>query len=453
MTTTHDTILVPVETQVREFDSKLLFACVAAEKGFRAVLGSQTKIHQKADSLPRGIYLTKDARSSKVRMLNIFNSLGHEIVGWDEEGLVRYPSQQYFKLRLSAEALKRVSAWFAWGREDAEILTTFAGYPGFPIHVTGNPRFDMLRREVRPFYGDAAERLNDRFGRFLLINTNFGHSNHFLPNQTVTVETVKAKQNGDTADWEYDLSLHRDTLFARFQAMVPALAKAFADTTIILRPHPAEGHEVWQKAAAGCDNVQVIHEGSVIPWIMASDAVVHNGCTTAVEAYMLDRPAVTYKPIVSERFDRHLPDGLSSPAFNIEQLIEKVEVARAASPDATDAAKEALLERHLAPRNGRLASDQITEIIAGSAAQRPGEAVPSKERFGAILKSRGRAAQKIANSLVPGSKNWTVYEKHRFPGVSHAEVEERITRLQGLLGRFEKVQARQVSEGIFALEH
>ena len=49
------TIIIPVETQVRELDAKLLLACVAAERGFPVIIGSRAFVHYKVSSIPRGI--------------------------------------------------------------------------------------------------------------------------------------------------------------------------------------------------------------------------------------------------------------------------------------------------------------------------------------------------------------------------------------------------------------
>ena len=39
MNTSASTLIVPVETQVRELDAKLLLSCVAAERGFPVIMG------------------------------------------------------------------------------------------------------------------------------------------------------------------------------------------------------------------------------------------------------------------------------------------------------------------------------------------------------------------------------------------------------------------------------
>ena len=104
-------LIIPVEEQVRELNAKLLLACAAAERGFPVILGSRAHLHRRAASLPRGIYLAKSMRSVSIRMFRILRHLGHEIVAWEEEGLVPYPPDYYYRRRMSAAALRE--AWHA----------------------------------------------------------------------------------------------------------------------------------------------------------------------------------------------------------------------------------------------------------------------------------------------------------------------------------------------------
>ena len=60
---------------------------------------------------------------------------------------------------------------------------------------------------------------------------------------------------------------------------------------------------------------------------MAAKALIHNGCTTGVEAYVLDTPAISYRASVSEDYDRayhDLANRLSHQCFNLEELLERL---------------------------------------------------------------------------------------------------------------------------------
>lgn len=451
MTRPTATLIVPVEIQVREFDPKLLLCCAAAEQGLTAYFGSQTEIHLRIEGLPRGVYVAKDVRGSKLRIFRILHSLGHRVMAWDEEGLVRYPPSHYYKTRISAPTLDLVDGFFAWGEDDAAVLEAFPGYRGTPIFQTGNPRVDLLRPEFWPVYREAARELTRRYGRYILINTNFGFSNHFLGKPTPEIRDPQSASEQDDPTWLRDLAAYRNGMFEHFQRVVPEIARAFPDTTVILRPHPSEGHDVWLEAASGCPNVQVVHEGSVMPWVFAADVVVHNGCTTAVESFLVGRPAVTYKPMQSERFDRHLPDALSHPAHDVPQLVAQIrrfvddEPALGQTPE-----QNAVLGRHLAPVNGKLACDQIVEIIASAEALAKHEERNWRQRFWGLREAKLRRLEKRITNRLPGGRG-TAYDRHRFPGVSEDDVNRRIRDFSGLLDRFHGVRARQTSRGIFEI--
>jgi surface carbohydrate biosynthesis protein len=208
-------------------------------------------------------------------MFDIIRKVGHEIVAWDEEALVRAPDAQYWERRLSAGTVQKVSAIVAWGPDDARVFREYPGYAGAPIYITGNPRVDMMRREVRSFYDEEVETIRERFGRFVLINTNFGWNNHFIPN-FAQINNAGKPMDGFMAS----LVAHRTAIFEHFKKMVPALAEALPDFTILVRPHPTESHVPWNEIAGRFGNLKVVHEGNVIPWLMACEALVHNSCTT-----------------------------------------------------------------------------------------------------------------------------------------------------------------------------
>ena len=146
------TIIMPVENQVREMDAKILLSCVAAERGYPVLIGSRAYIHFKTASIPRGVYMAKSMKTRSDRMFKLLNQLGHDILAWDEEGLLREPDAIYHRWRLSAVAMKRIARLTAWGEDNARAFRSFSGCGDAPIMATGNPRIDLLRPELREFY-------------------------------------------------------------------------------------------------------------------------------------------------------------------------------------------------------------------------------------------------------------------------------------------------------------
>lgn len=443
------TLILPVENQTRELDAKLLLACVAAERGYPVILGSRALIHYGMASYPRGVYLAKSMRTLSEKMFEITRLLGHEIVAWDEEALVRSPDKTYYARRQSPKTMKAVSALLAWGPDDARVFRDYPGYAGAPIHITGNPRIDVMRPEVRGFFDEQVARIHERHGRFILINTNFGWANHYLPQMM----EINANTTPDD-DHIPGVMLHRRALYAHFQKMVPMLAEAFPEQTILVRPHPIESHVPWQEIASRQKNVVVVAEGNVVPWLMACDVLVHNGCTTAVEAAVLGTPAVAYQPVQSDQHDDHLPNALSHGAPGDESLcstLREVLDGRLGALDTAESRK--LVDLHIAAREGPLAVDRMVDVLddMGFRTRRP--AWPGIRRFAeGWLRNTRRTARKKRNARSEGHRNSIEYHDHRFPEVPIEEMRSRVVRFARQLGRFEGVRVTPMSRHVFRVD-
>lgn len=430
------TLIVPVESQVRELDAKLLLSCVAAERGFPVVIGSRAYVHYWAPFLPRGVYLAKSMRSLSDRMFGILRDLGHEIVAWDEEGLVRFPSADYYRRRLSEKAFRQAAILFAWGPDDADMFADFPGYHGAPSHVTGNPRIDLMRKALRPCFDPDVQRLRNRFGSFILVNTNFSFVNNFVPSLNLIqpgpdgARRLGPNAIGMTPGFTEGMAAHKQVLFERFREMIAAVSEAFPDQQVVVRPHPAERHDPWLAVARGHERVHVVTDGNGIPWLLAARVLLHNGCTTAVKAAVLDVPAIAYQPVRSDEFDFPLPNSLSHRAGSLEDvkdLVRRVLDGRLGVLD--EAVRRPILQRHLASLDGPLAAERMIDVLvqAGYGTRRPPR--PALGRFvRAWLDANVRTGTKLVNMRRRDHRNSAAFHAHRFPGVTVAELRERIAR-------------------------
>ena len=77
---------------------------------------------------------------------------------------------------------------------------------------------------------------------------------------------------------------HKKQVYDRFVDLIPELAAAIQPHVLVIRPHPSEDRSIWDERAKHIANVEVVLEGGVAPWIMGSSMLIHNNCTTAVEA-------------------------------------------------------------------------------------------------------------------------------------------------------------------------
>jgi surface carbohydrate biosynthesis protein len=395
-------------------------------------------------------------------MFGILRRLGHEIVAWDEEALVRFPRDDYYRRRLSAKALRCVSHLLAWGEDDAKLFREFPEYPGTPIDVTGNPRIDLIRPDARHYFDDEVAEIRERFGEFVMLNTNFGYVNSFASRLNLMREPKSAGGEPELSENARDmqpefargLAAHKQALFEHFRALVPALAAAFPRYNIVVRPHPSEDHAVWRAAAGDFGNVHVINQKSVIPWLIATRALVHNGCTTAVEATVLGKPAIAYRPAIAENFDCELPNSLSHEAFDREELLSTLRDVLAGELGLRDdSGQRARLERHIAALDGPLASDRIVDALcAAGYRDRRFPHPPLPRYFTTRLLVGARTLSKRIKGMRAGHRNTRKFHDHRFPGTSVGDLAQRIQRFGKQLGRFGNLRLTQHSNHIFGIE-
>lgn len=445
------TLLLPVETLNREFDAKLLLALHAAERGWRPVIGKRSTLNNHIHQFKRSVYFSKGFRSGNRRLFRILDGLGHAIVGLDEESLVN-PSEEMLLCRLDSGALRRVRMAFAWGENDARILKNADGFDGTPIIATGNPRIDLLRPELAGFLKDEVERIRARFGPFVLFNTNFSMVNHFLPGQTrfraadwVPAEKAHTMKAG--------LLEHKARLLEAFLALIPELAEEVKPNALVIRPHPSENWQLWHDVAQDLDNVHVVHEGTVSPWLAAAGVLIHNGCTSAVEASVLGTPALSFRPVRAPGYDSELPNRLSLEFDDPDALIaEAVRWIRNLSNQrqALDPSRQALLAAHISALSGPLACQRLLDAIE----QNVSLLQPAASSCTRAVTWTRHQARRLVRRQRPDSKKFSghpCYLRHKFRKLASEEIEERIERFRITLARFDQLCVREMRPKMFEI--
>jgi surface carbohydrate biosynthesis protein len=458
-------LIIPVENQVREMDPKLLLACMAARRGFTSIIGSHREIDFRIASFPRGLYLNKSMTERNLKMFQILRRLGHMILTWDEEALVHLPPEIYYSRRLSPVAIRYISHLFAWGENNADLWRKYPHLPeNLPIHVTGNPRNDMLRPELHSFYAEEVRAIHNHYGDYLLVNTNFNHVNAFFPAQNLFKPAERPGQTpqfgkagvGMPREFAEALRVQKQAVFQAFQTLIPELSRAFPGLSIIVRPHPTEAQEVYRRLASGNDRIHVTNEGNVVPWLLGAKALIHNGCTTGVEAFVMRIPAFSFRPSVSEKIDNTfyvLPHGLSHQCYTSTELIERVHEALEGRLGAAGGEERtALVKHYLSGQQGALSCERMLDVLQAitlNYADLPPPPFPP--RIAGILMAQGRFVIKRVKSYFPGSHAPPEFHRHRYPEISLEELSRRIRRFQTILGDETQIAAETITPWIFRI--
>jgi hypothetical protein len=317
---------------------------------------------------------------------------------------------------------------------------------------------------MHPFYKEEANKIRGTYGDFILINTNFNHVNAFSPIQNL-FQTVKSPgeepqfgraAKGMTREYAEGFRDHKQAIFESFQELIPALDHSFPDYTIIVRPHPTESPDIYNKIAARCKRVRVTNEGNVVPWLIATKALIHNGCTTGVEAYAMGVPAISYRAAVNDFYDfgfYRLPNLVSHQCFSLDetrQTLEKLIADKLGPPNGGE--RRAIINHYLAALSGPLACERVVDVIEQmvrdqSESQNPG----FRNRLEASALAAGRTMLKRFKAHLPGSHNRPAFQRHRYPQISLDEIRTRIDRFQKVLGDNKELKSELIHNQFFRI--
>jgi surface carbohydrate biosynthesis protein len=352
-------LYLPIEIWSREFHAKTLLALHGASNGWTVIIGPKSDMHRRLPRLAAGVVFQFGFHKNYATEMKRFRAAGHKIVALDEEGLVTLNREHYKRYRVSSKTLEVCDKCFCWGEVHAEMLREVDHSVDGKLHVTGNPRMDLLRPDFRDLVEKEASELRNRYGRFLLLNGNFGSFNHAMGIDY----TWKSLDTKGWATTPQDEDFHRRRIqlqgrfFNAFRSVIPKLVKG--DRKVIVRPHPSEALEPWEDLAkAHGGKIFVKREGNVLPWLQAAEAVLHNGCTTAVEAFCLGRPVIAYRPEKDLELETELPNHISMQVSNEDELVALLENVVEEDLKSRDE-RSAYAEKFLVGRDGPLACERM----------------------------------------------------------------------------------------------
>ncbi len=435
-------LYVPMENRVREFDARLLLALRAATANFQVLLGPKWMHAENAGVYPRGIFILKTLNRLDAVVMRLALKHGHVPVAWDEEGPGQIVPEIYLK-GIDDEAAKLAGRIYAWGEHQATALARKYPHAKANIQAVGNPRWDLLRKEYRSYFAPEAEALRARYGRFILINTNFSSYNTWLRKGVEEIRDIanevgafKKEDESDVSTLSEIIDFERQT-FHHYAAMLPALSAAFPELRIIVRPHPTENHDRWRELAASYPNVEAVYEATVIPWLLAAEAVIQNSCTTGVEALTLGRPVLSYCRTDSPLQEWHLANQVCLRVETPEEMIGQVRKFIADPSSFAEANANGLrtLARHISRLDGETSTAAIVKSLAFYANK--------CEKQGAVF------ARKLAlpQGLLP--YKITKYQRHKLPPIPAQDVQDRVIRLSKLHPEIGSITITHIADSAF----
>lgn len=320
-------IYLHLETSVRELDSKLLLATLAASKGHEVVISDLHSILRGLEKklLKPGIVHTKSLTpgKSKIFIHNKIINMGCKITSIDEEGgLIDYGYDRTAKMRYSEKTLDQASAVFTWGSEDYETLKKYYPSHVHKIHMTGSPRVDLWHPNFSSYWKKKFKKPKKPY---LLIPSNFVCLAFLSFHDKIKIRSTAGYLKREPGLLRKLLEREGEhfKLLSEFIEAIKQLAYKNKKFDIILRPHPVENEETWKILLGKIKNVRVIRDDGVSTWIKDAFAIMHNGCTAAIEASFFKKPILTFMPF-KQNLQRKLANDLGYKVTSINQLSKKI---------------------------------------------------------------------------------------------------------------------------------
>ncbi len=455
-------IYIPIEVKKREIEGRTLLALAAAERGHVVVLGGKEDTLGLAGRglLKPGILHLKTLQPSLTTVANLkgYLSRGHVITSQDEESGMDRDYEVFARTRYSAETCSMASRIACWGPYDARTLRDLYGRGNdLNLAETGSPRVDFWRPEFSGYYARQQKALKERFGSYVLVSSNFGA----VLNVRRFWDWVKRlRDTNHLVNEEAEYALYRETgdvmcILAEFVRMIRALAAANPGTQVIVRPHPVDAVGAWRGLLGDCPGVVVTREGTLGAWLRGAKVLIHNGCTSGLEAAVCGVPRIAYVPVESE-FERKAPNAVSLRLDSLAALLDAVDAilhGRSLMFDAEhQQGEQALLRQRFSSLDGALASDRIVdewEQLSSSSLEGANDWM--KVRFAVRRRQLRAHMSRVLSSFGRGrpKKWWPSLTRLKFPPIKDSEISTIVSDLKSFLGRFEAVGYERLGERSF----
>lgn len=434
------TLYLPIGTKCRELPGKTLLAAKAVERGWRVVIGGLDMRAELLEESPPGLLVENNVPDDKADRFRRLKDRGYVIANLSEESALYRDAEEYWTHRIGTRALESTDVVFTVGVRSEEDIRVHRQAAAGRMVRTGNPRFDTLLPGVRTVYDADAGAIRRRHGRFLLVNSNFGPANPYK----MGLDVVAAwRRDGKLTTPEQIDRKRREIAYKTrqmidLQALLATVAAAGAFERIVVRPHPTENHDAW-RAWASAVNVDVEYEGSAIPWILAAEMMLHAGCTTAIEALLLDRPTVSFVPRPDSEFVTHA-DAVSVQVANADELLALVEKGWERSGEwrrSHLARGKSIISPYVANVEPPLAADRLLDAADRLAVPETAETKQGPlERLAGALRPAGRAQRRAA-----AKEARQRYRSQMFPGLAPEDVRAPVAHwiASGVVGRMPRM--------------
>lgn len=295
------TIYLPVEVSKRELVARAFLSARLAKAGHDVIV-FRADLFDRVGWPGGGLYIGKNFLEAppphEPSNYQEMKNAGMRVYLLDEEGGIYAGDDEetwgdQLRNRYDPSLLHQGDRYLVWGHWQYEVGRSQA--PELEIEAVGSPNFDVFQ----PKYSDSLAALDARetegAADFILVNTRFVFANALNNADTHFIHHGFA-QKSLPLDFRFGRLRMDGIRFYQFISLVHAMSSKLPGEQIIVRPHPAERHETYQEIFGPMANVKVRGSGDAGPWIRRCKSLIHNGCTTAIQAEIAGKQVISYVP-------------------------------------------------------------------------------------------------------------------------------------------------------------
>ena len=349
---TKKTALIYLLTEVagRELSANIRLATEASLRGFEAIIIEEELFRSLfyRSGMPVGIVHLKSLRPQpwRIAFYKDLKRRGFTLTSQDQEsGLLQEKFKWFASARYSDESLSLVDGVMTWGARETKFLRETYPQHTAKLHETGSPRVDLWREK-------SSSPPNPVGQEFILFSSNLP----ILASGGFWSPAIR-KQAFDVSDRMPSLERNLRTI-AFIYNLAKLMKKQAPDLLLVVRPHIAEAEEAWPALLGSFTNVHITREGSISDYLPHSLCLIHQGCTTGIEAFISKKKSFAIGGLGEAT---NIADRLSIPTNTPSSLLEDL-LSNKSQSSYRPASAEAELRQRLKIPNSASSSSQIADF-------------------------------------------------------------------------------------------
>ncbi len=163
--------------------------------------------------------------------------------------------------------------------------------------ISGWLKYDFYNKENLNIFKTEISEIKKNYGNFYLFSSNYGVlSEKGLRKRIQDDPALKKYQNSKNKSNDYYTFKQSINDFKYLKKKLIFFIKENPEIKFVIRPHPADQMYNDWKIFEKFNNVKVINKYDIVPWIIASNGLIHRGCSTAIDAFFLKKPIFFFLP-------------------------------------------------------------------------------------------------------------------------------------------------------------